>query len=42
MRTMILLIVLFGPFPGWLSTVGIIWYICACVKWWFEASVTTR
>ena len=37
MRTMILLIVLFGTFPDWLNTVCIIWYGLACAKWWIEA-----
>ena len=36
MRTMILLIVLFGTFPDWMSTVGIIWYGAACVRWWYK------
>ena len=36
MRTMILLIVLYGTFPEWLRTLGIVWYILTCAKWWFR------
>ena len=36
MRTMILLLMLYGNYPIWLQYVVSIWWVLSCAKWWFR------
>lgn len=40
MRTIILLIVYTGNFPGWVWPVACIWYACACIVWWMNIFIS--
>lgn len=34
MRTMILILCWTTPVPMWVTVIGTIWYVYACIKWW--------
>jgi hypothetical protein len=44
MRTIILLIVFTGSFPGcdWMWLVACVWYILSCAKWWLGVWIDSQ